>query len=644
MKPLELACNTASPKLVGQAVGIIQKIIMHECVGDDSIDLLVSLLTNVEKISDEGVQLKILQTSLILMQSPIHPRTSDSISSLLSLCFRAILPKGKKSQVTSTAAATVRQAVAIVFSYVDVPTELSRIGREGDNGQRGSSMFHADNNLSDQKDPQTEAIIASQNLLEDLIALSSGSPATWIKTPSVPRTFSLEILDFALLSSSSLFMALPGFESSLSLRVIQLLQSQFQDHLDAASSGASQAAQNYPAFKATLRCIRTVLLQYHAKLGNRCRNIIQILLKGAQLTQSNVHKIAIVQIMRQLLGSPALVNFLFVTFDMHKEKQTELLCPIVEVLASSADSGIEGSLQDVSSGDQITKADAMAQLYFSREMNFDSDVNMSIPVSIQNTALGVVSMGAILQCMNSISQIIFQSLGMEQEKEDSPKAVSPRFHYPSLPIENMSIHNCESLVNATWEPLLSVVLHIFKLCSTDKMERVLLSALEEFTAAIGKLHLREPVDAYLHSLCDVAIGDMQGISKGEYEDGDGELVLRSKNVQAMKTVFNIAKELANDLGPAWRVILETMYSLDRILLDNKSMMKGQERKMKEIGSIESFEGDLSKEDVDELKHSIQLLFDGTREMSSEGVVALLGGLRDVSIRHLPTSARSSQPK
>ena len=644
LKPLELACSTTSAKLINQAVVIIQKLITCNAVGSDSTQLLISLLTNVEKVHDESVQLKILQTCLILLQSPIHPQSAEAIGSVLSLCFRALIPKGRANQVASTASATVRQAVAIIFSYVDVPkaAELAA-GSPTSSEYQTRDQLGNDEMLGEEYRCQNEALIACQRLLEDLIAITTGSPAKWIKTPSLPKTISLEVLDFTLLSSANIFNALPEFESSLSLRIIQLLQSQLQDLLDAAEPGASQNAQSFGAFKATIKCIRTVLLQYHPSIGNRCRSLIQLLLKGVQSSQSLVHRIAISQLIRQLLGDPSLVKFLFSTFDANKENHTDVLVAMVNVMASATEGGIEGNFKN--------KADALSQMFFSREMGIEAEMELSIPSQLHETALTVVSLDAILRCMHSESCIVSHSLGIEQEIDEKPP-VSPRFHYPSLPLGSVSVRDCELLVNATWEPMLSVVTDLLRVCSHDKLEKALLKELQEFTESIGKLHLSEPMNAYLESLCQIALSDAistltideeqseSSRSRGFSNDADEKYRLTPKTIQIMKTVFRIARELANDLGPAWHMVLEAMYSLDHILVQKPILDKTQGSA--DLGSKRS--SNVSVEDVQELTDTLQSMFEGTREMSSEGVVSLLSGLRDVSLHHLPQAEQVSQPK
>jgi hypothetical protein len=48
-------------------------------------------------------------------------------------------------------------------------------------------------------------------------------------------------------------------------------------------------------------------------------------------------------------------------------------------------------------------------------------------------------------------------------------------------------------------------------------------------------------------------------------DAEGGLVLAPKNVQAMRTLFNVAHRLSGALGPAWALVLETLNTLDAIL-------------------------------------------------------------------------------
>ena len=631
---------------MSQALGIVQKLIGLGDEGavyldDEHINEVLGLLHGVETVYEESVQLKILQTCLVVLQSSkLHPKNADTICSVISLCFRAMTPRGK-GQVITTASATVRQAVAIAFSYVDVDMDQNVGDNVDDNvaDKLASREEYVDQN-------RDEYVKASSRLLEDLIALSSGSPARWLQTPSLPnqKTFSLEVLDFALLSHPKLFLSLSAFESSISLRIVQLLQAQLQDHIDAATKSA-----NFEGFKAVLKCVRTLLLLYHGIAGRKCRSLVHTMLKGLQSCPSLIHRIAIAQVVRQLLDDPALVLFLFSMFDAGERKE-DIAMAIVNVMTSLAESG-DGS-----------NMDAVSQVYFSRDVSFDVDIEPSMPSGLQATSLIVISLHAVIACMQSVSSIVSHHLEATQRRDSpSPSASaqngdfqevevkrtetlmesqvsqisrlssvsSPRaFHHPHLPLGDVDRALCESLVNTMWAPLVLSITSILKECSHEKLELELLRSLRMFTEAIGKLQLREPMTACLDSLCQIALSGVQN-SNSDQETAEDTLMLRSKNFQAMKTIFEIASELANDLGPAWNMVLEAMYSLDNILMDPAVIGSADAKNLAEI---------------EDLKRIMQGLFESTKDMSREGAVSLLGGLRDVSLHHLPQAEMVATPK
>lgn len=90
----------------------------------------------------------------------------------------------------------------------------------------------------------------------------------------------LELLDFMLANSPTVFWKLPPFQDILAVRMTQLVQAQLQDHLDAGAAGASLAVQNFSTFRALLRLARTLLHSYHPLLGLRSGALVQTLLAG----------------------------------------------------------------------------------------------------------------------------------------------------------------------------------------------------------------------------------------------------------------------------------------------------------------------------------------------------------------------------
>jgi hypothetical protein len=728
--------------------------VSNEALSPEGSESVIEMLAKVEKMGDEGVQLKVLQTALTLLQSPLHPTTEDGIATILGLCFRSLTQKGRKDTVTSTAAATVRQSVAIVFTYVDVSAELGRLQRlqlaaqDTDAVAAAAAAKAAAEAFPSMKPPPSldelpsQELSAAQKLLDDLIAIATGAPPTWLKTPSLPRTFILEVLDFALANSSELFMSLPDFQSALSLRISQLLQAQLQDYLDAGAAGAQLAAANFPAFKATLRCVRTLLVRYHIQLGMKCGALIQTMLRGLGTGQPATQRIATGQLVKQILEDAPLLYFLFITFDMQRDRKLDAVRALVGAVADTVDAALknqgppgENTISNNShsggggNGGVISleelNADAIGALFQSRsqskDWSVDTDYETATPAA-QHAYLAMLSLDSLLHFMASVEVLTYAATegGGELQGSDwyalssrerlllgTPREV-PSTAPPPLPIKRDA---CAALVGTTWRATLSVLSQMLALSTRESMVLSLLKGYQGFTQACGVLELEEPRDAFLGALCQLALaadgehlslpagasggggrnstsysrsssprleragsGGGGGGNNGSYsprspsslgggggggpsspatgskhhrttsvENVDGGTVLTPKNIQAMRTLFNIAHRLANVLGPGWALVLETLNTLDRVL--NSPKTTTQEGGISGGGSNNlAATGPLLSSDLAILSAAASQLFECTRDMSREAVVALLSGLRDVSIAHMPHAAQVSQPK
>jgi hypothetical protein len=145
------------------------------------------------------------------------------------------------------------------------------------------------------------------------------------------------------------------------------------------------------------------------------------------------------------------------------------------------------------------------------------------------------------------------------------------------------------MIGTTWHVVLASLSQLLARCNSEALMLQVLRGFQSFTQACGLLALDEPRDAFLSTLCDFALslpGDDvevpsletgedvmarppslakvggQPMPRGKVPEG---LVLSSRNVQTLRTLFNIAHRLDHVLGPAWVLILGTLNSLDSIL-------------------------------------------------------------------------------
>ena len=116
--------------------------------------------------------------------------------------------------------------------------------------------------------------------------------------------------------------------------------------------------------------------------------------------------------------------------------------------------------------------------------------------------------------------------------------------------------------------------------------------------------------------------------------GDHErIILTPKNVQALRTLFNVAHRLASSLGGAWFLILETMNALERALdapgtttAENVALGRAGHKRS---GSQEGLNGDLAV-----LTVAAQQLFESTAQLTDVAMLDIAAALRQVSAKEL----------
>lgn len=163
LRPLQLSLETKSDRLKSRALAIAQNLIANHALPAEASEAVIAMLGQVGRNTDENVQLKTLQTALTVLQSPLRPHSEEQIGAVLGVCLRLTNKKGHKDAVLTTAAATVRQAVALVLSYVDVEAEL-----------QGQRMRDAGGEGGEEASPRGGAATAAQKLVEDLCNIASG--------------------------------------------------------------------------------------------------------------------------------------------------------------------------------------------------------------------------------------------------------------------------------------------------------------------------------------------------------------------------------------------------------------------------------------------------------------------------------------
>ncbi|VAH64550.1 unnamed protein product [Triticum turgidum subsp. durum] len=182
-----MACSVKSVKLSVIGLSCLQKLISHDAVASSALKEILATLRDHSEMPDESLQLKTLQTMLIVFQSHLRPESEEDMSQALGICLHLLESSRSSDSVRNTAAATFRQAVALVFDNV-VLAESLPTGKASP--RFGSSASSVANNVTrsfgqtlslafsygelTMREDLTDVGKLGLRLLEDLTALAAG--------------------------------------------------------------------------------------------------------------------------------------------------------------------------------------------------------------------------------------------------------------------------------------------------------------------------------------------------------------------------------------------------------------------------------------------------------------------------------------
>lgn len=128
-----MACEVRNVKISVIGLSCLQKLISHDAIAPSALKEILSTLKEHGEMADESIQLKTLQTILIIFQSRLLPDDEENMSQALGICLRLLENNRSSDSVRNTAAATFRQAVALIFDHV-VSAESLPAGKFGSGG------------------------------------------------------------------------------------------------------------------------------------------------------------------------------------------------------------------------------------------------------------------------------------------------------------------------------------------------------------------------------------------------------------------------------------------------------------------------------------------------------------------------------
>lgn len=639
-----MACDVRSVKLSVIGLSSLQKLISHDAVAPSALNEILSTLKDHAEVADEGVQLKTLQTILIIFQSRLHPESEENMSQALGIALHLLESSRSSDSVQNTAAATFRQAVALIFDHM-VSAESLPPGKFGYGGRifRSTSVTgDVSRNITTteslehefvsrgpllMRETLTKAGRLGLRLLEDLTALAAGGSATWLHVTSIQRTFALDILEFILSNYISVFRTLLSYQQVLRHQICSLLMTSLRINAEI------EGEVGEPSFRRlVLRSVSHVIRFYSSSLTTECEVFLSMLVKVTALDLPLWHRILVLEILRGFCVEARTMRILFQNFDMHP-KNTNVVEGMVKALAR-----VVSSLQGQETSEESLAA--VAGMFSSKAKG----VEWSLDNDASNAAVLVASEAhAITLAVEGLLGVVFTVATLTDEAMDVGELDSPRSDPPVKCTGKIAVL-CISMVDSMWLTILDALSLILSRSQGEAIVLEVLKGYQAFTQACGILHAVEPLNSFLASLCKFTINvppeverrsalQSPGSKRSETlsDQRDNTVVLTPKNVQALRTLFNIAHRLHTVLGASWVLVLETLAALDRAIHSPHATTQEVSTAVPKL----TRESSGQYADFTILSSLNSQLFESSALMHVSAVKSLLSALRQLSQQCLP---------
>ncbi|OIW07140.1 hypothetical protein TanjilG_10113 [Lupinus angustifolius] len=451
-------------------------------------------------------------------------------------------------------------------------------------------------------------------LLEDLTSLAAGGSAIWLRANIHQRAFALDILEFVLSSYVAIFRTLLPYEQALRRQICSFLMTSLRTNAELEGEAGE------PSFRRlVLRSVADIIRLYSSSLITECeacfqlpfpsshfscvKSVIEILTAGFPMEQetskpvhSNIilmchdfhfilvfltmllkatfldlplwHRILVLEILRGFCIEAHTLRILFQNFDMHP-KNTNVVEGMIKALAR-----VVSNVQVQESSEESLAA--VAGMFSSKakgiEWSLDNDVsNAAVLVASEAHAITLAIEG-LLGVVFTVATLTDEAIDVGEQLE-SPRGDNDQ------PVKwpGKIVVLCISMVDSMWLTILDSLSLILSRSQGEAIVLEILKGYQAFTQACGILRAVEPLNSFLASLCKFTINfpvetekrspllsPASKRSELSVEQRDS-VVLTPKNVQALRTLFNIAHRLHNCLGPSWVLVLETLAALDRAI-------------------------------------------------------------------------------
>ncbi|KAK0540712.1 Endocytosis and vacuole integrity protein [Tilletia horrida] len=626
LKPVLEACATKIAKAQSLALSILQRLVSIQAVPQSAVPDIIQTLTQTAPKADVDVQLKTLQVAAALLSSyqSIHGKL---LSATLLLCFR--LQDSRVSVVSSTAAATLRQAVMTIFEKVAAEDEvLDGIKDGGEDAAAAAPLAAMTVPIPDSEQGSVTLFPCSKDAyltITDLNSLASGEPAPFLQLNSLPRTFALELIESILTNHSNLFRSSHHPELLLVLR-------------QSTCPLLIKALSEKPVFPTSLRLMRVLFLllrQFSTELVLEVEILLNIMIKTIQpLQQPGIpeekddagsatppwQRILVMEVIRSLTADITFLRNLWRWYDS-APAGSSVFAKLIETLhrlvtenpqalgrgseqmsgsaaaslnnrrqsRSSIDQGYAGGLYEAAAGfanaaiggvlaPNSTEGTGLSFEASAPSMQTIDQLDKAEAPVPPPTYVYLLAMQSLVNVAQAFSSHVLPAYSafVNSRPKNSPRAPPPLDLGALKGQARQDMDAAVAMVNAAWTSLLASFTFLLSSKCDDAVFAEVLSALRNFTNVTGVLSLQTPRDAFLASLlkfavprpvvASVAAQKMTGEPQNATANAAAQRPrLLTRNLACLKALTQISHYLSGMLHARWLEVLEGLCDAEFVL-------------------------------------------------------------------------------
>ncbi|WVQ85868.1 hypothetical protein IAT38_008036 [Cryptococcus sp. DSM 104549] len=682
LEPITLGCKTKTAKVVGISIAALQRLVALGGVPTAKLPQVLATLTSVASQAVD-IQLKILQTllSILTFNKDVH---DEVLGNALLLCFK--LQDSRVNVVSSTAAATLRQAVMLIFDRIS----------PSPNPATPPSPRTA--TLALPTDPPTTLAISpsaldAYSVFSDLCLLtaSAGSHGSafslWgggdkekpklLKLTSLQRTFGLELVESIL----------SGYEEGVKKRpeLLFLLQHSLHPLL-------LKLLAEKPSFPIALRVCRLIFLLIRSFTDQLPKEVETYLVSLIKLGMGDGEgedgkgkdsvppwlRVLALEILRGICGDPILLQSIYTHFDA-SESGPKLYSKIVSALSRLVNEkpallGIGSQMQGLG----VPTTDPSSPGGHGHHPQHGGYLDMGLGMVASAASAGVSTMNAMMGAAGAgLGPQSTMKLRLIEQHDKAEAPLVPETYIYLLALQSLDaiaqgIYSTVAQTNpppapilgmasSAWPPLLAALSYCIGTNLSDTLFAEVLSALQDFTVACGLLELNTPRDAFLSTLGKYAVpppvvsamqtyleapnaqragggitatADALGFSSlGVGGAPSGPPSLSERNLACLRSTVNTARVLGASLENAWHDVLEILQNANFMFAARQPSVPRRQTGSSPMGQMRTATPSQARGAGEQAENKPDIL----QDLEPESIQLLINALFDSS-RELPDKA------